>query len=51
MLLPLEALKTLAKLSNLKKKGMILERHFEVLQKHVTEGNSLTEGNWYKRPL
>ena len=36
MPLPLEALKNLAKLSNLKTKGLILERYFEtkVLQKH-----------------
>ena len=46
MPLSLEVLKTLAKLSNLKTKGVIHERHFEVLEKHVTEGNSLTEGNW-----
>ena len=36
--LPLEALKNLAKLSSLETKGVILEQHFEVIQKHATEG-------------
>ena len=46
MSLPLATLKELRKLSELKAKGVILERQYEVIKKHVTEGNSLTNENW-----
>ena len=46
MSLPLATLKELQKLSALKGKGVILERQYEVIKKHVTEGNSLTGENW-----
>lgn len=44
--MPLATLKELVKLSELKVKGVILERQYEVIKKHVKEGNSLTNGNW-----
>ena len=46
MSLPLATLKELQKLSALKGKGVILERQYEMIKKHVTEGNSLTCENW-----
>lgn len=39
-------LKKLAKLSELKARGTILERLYEVIKKHANGGNSLTKHNW-----
>lgn len=46
MSLPLATLRELQKLSALKAKGVILERQYEVIKKHVREGNSLTPEDW-----
>ncbi|CAB1107234.1 unnamed protein product [Ectocarpus sp. CCAP 1310/34] len=46
MSLPLATLKELQKLAALKAKGVILERQYEVIKKHVREGNSLSSEDW-----
>lgn len=46
MPLSLETLKGISKLVKLKGRGLILERHYEVLKKHVEDGNRLTEEHW-----
>eukprot|EP00903_Cladosiphon_okamuranus_P018916 g17398.t1 len=46
MSLPLATFKELRKLSELKAKGVILERQYEVIKKNMTEGNSVTNDNW-----
>ena len=45
MSLPLATLKEIQKLSALEGQGVILERQYEVMKKHVMEGNSLTGEN------
>ena len=46
MSLPLETLRELGKLSDFRKRGIILEQHFEVIKKHVRGGNCLANGDW-----
>jgi hypothetical protein len=46
MSLPLETLRELGKLSDFRKRGVILEQHFEVIKKHVRGGNCLANGDW-----
>ena len=46
MSLPLETLQELVKLSGFHKKGALLERHFDVLKKHVLAGNCIEKDDW-----
>ncbi|CAB1105141.1 unnamed protein product [Ectocarpus sp. CCAP 1310/34] len=46
MSLPLATLRELQKLAALKAKGVTLERQYEVIKKHVREGNSLSSEDW-----
>ena len=46
MSLPFETLRELGKLSDFRKRGVILEQHFEVIKKHVRGGNCLANGDW-----
>lgn len=39
-------LKDLGKLSEVKQRGWILDRHFETIKKHVKAGNSVAEERW-----
>lgn len=46
MPLAVATLEELDKLQGLKARGVILERQYEVIKKHIMEGNSLTNENW-----
>ena len=48
VILPLAVatLEELDKLQGLNARGVILERQYEVIKKHIMEGNSLTTENW-----
>ena len=46
MPLAVSTLEELDKLQGLKARGVILERQYEVIKKHIMEGNSLTTENW-----
>ncbi|CAB1114174.1 unnamed protein product [Ectocarpus sp. CCAP 1310/34] len=39
-------LKDLGKLSKLKQRGLILDRHFETIKAHVKAGNSVAKERW-----
>lgn len=44
--LPHGLLKELGKLAELKKRGLILDRHFETIKAHVKAGNSVANERW-----
>ncbi|CAB1113479.1 unnamed protein product [Ectocarpus sp. CCAP 1310/34] len=46
MSLPLATLRELQKQAALKAEGVILERQYVVMKKHMREGNSLSSEDW-----